>query len=312
MTAALFPALACDYDGTLAAHDHMPRETVEALAEAKAAGIRLVLVTGRVLFELTRVCERLDLFDAVVAENGGVLYFPADRAMRDEGPSPPARLLEELDRRGVPFQAGRVVVATLHRFRDAVLEAVQAAQVTVDVVTNRAALMVLPPLVSKGSGVTSALLALGIATRDVLAIGDADNDLALFDACGWSACPDDALVEVKRRVDWILPGGAGEGVGRVIRERILRGTLPPPRHGQHFAHLGWVTSTGGAVEIPVRGVNMLVQGDSLCGKSSFLGGVVERLAANHEAVCVIDPEGDYGVFGRMPGARVISISREEH
>src|SRR5439155_18098884 len=130
---------------------------------------------------------------------------------------------EELDRRGVPYQAGRVLVATLHQFRDAVQEAMQAAHVTVELVSNRAALMLLPPLVSKGSGLRSALVGLGLDARDVLAIGDAENDLPLFDACGWSACPDDALIEVKRRVDWILPGGAGDGVGRAITERILTG-----------------------------------------------------------------------------------------
>jgi hypothetical protein len=312
MPALLFPAIACDYDGTLAVHDGIPPGTVTALGRARAAGIALVLATGRTLFELTRVCEHLDLFDAVVAENGGVLYFPRDRAMRVEGPAPPPRLLEELDRRDVPFQAGRVVVATLHEFRDMALEAVRAAGVTVDVVTNRAALMLLPPLISKGSGVTSALLALGVAPRDVLAIGDADNDLALFDACGWSACPDDALVDVKRRVDWILPGGAGDGVGTAITERILAGKLPPPRHGQHFVHLGWVTATSDPVEIPGRGVNVLVQGDSLCGKSSFVGGLAERLAAIQDTVCVIDPEGDYGVLGQLPRARVVPVSLDEH
>jgi hypothetical protein len=65
------------------------------------------------------------------------------------------------------------------------------------------------------------------------------------------------------------------------------------------------------VEIPGRGVNLLVQGDSLCGKSSFVGGLVERLAATHDAVCVIDPEGDYGVLGQIPGARVVAVARSE-
>ena len=238
-----FPALACDYDGTLAVHDRIPPATVAALVRARDAGIRLLLVTGRTLFELTRVCESLELFEAVVAENGGLLYFPRDRALREEGPPPPPRLLEELDRRGVPYNAGHVLVATLHEFRDAVLDAISAAEVTVNVVPNRAALMLVPPLISKGTGVATALLALGVPARDVLAIGDAENDLPMFDACGWSACPEDALVEVLRRVDWVLPGEAGEGVGRAIAERIVPGRLPPPRHGRQFVHLGWVTTT---------------------------------------------------------------------
>jgi hydroxymethylpyrimidine pyrophosphatase-like HAD family hydrolase len=191
--------------------------------------MRLVLATGRILSELAPVCPDLDVFDAVVAENGGVLYFPGDRTLRDEGATPPPRLLKELDARGVPYRLGRVLVATLDEFRDAVLDAMDAAHVTVDVVVNRSALMLLPPRVSKGTGVTRALTALGIAPREALAIGDADNDLPMFDACGWSACPDDAEAAVKRRANWIFPEGGGEGVGRAISERIVPGNLAPPR-----------------------------------------------------------------------------------
>ena len=108
----LFKALACDYDGTLASEDRIGAEARAALGPARAAGLRLILVTGRTFFELTRVCDCLDLFEAVVAENGAVLYYPAESMVRDQGPPPPGRLLAELDRRGVYYQAGRVIVAT--------------------------------------------------------------------------------------------------------------------------------------------------------------------------------------------------------
>jgi hydroxymethylpyrimidine pyrophosphatase-like HAD family hydrolase len=306
-----FRALACDYDGTLATDDTIASSTLEALKRARAAGVRLVLVTGRTLFELTRACERLDLFDAVVAENGAVLYFPADSAVRDEGPPPPTRLLSALDRRQVPFQVGRVIVATTHDRRDAVLAALAEADVALELVANRAALMLLPVGISKGTGVLTALFALGVAPDDVLAIGDAENDLALFDACGWSACPEDALPEVKARVDWILPGTDGEGVRRAIDERILASSLPPPRTGRHQLQLGWTVGTVEPLEIPARGVNVLVQGDSLCGKSSLVGGLVERLAAAHESVCMLDPEGDYEVLDGLASSRLVEIARGE-
>ena len=307
----MFRALACDYDGTLAEHDTIAASTLQALERARAARVRLVLVTGRTLFELTRVCERLDVFDAVVAENGAVLYFPADSAIREEGPAPPARLLAALDRRGVPFQVGRVIVATTHDHREAVLAALAEADTPLDLVANRAALMLVPAGISKGTGVTSALFALAIASDDVLAIGDAENDIALFDACGWSACPEDALPEAKARVDWILPGADGDAVRHAIDERILGGSLPPPRSGRHRLLLGWAVSTSEAVEIPARGVNVLVQGDSLCGKSSLVGGLVERLATAHDSVCMLDPEGDYEVLDSLATARLIEVTRAE-
>jgi hydroxymethylpyrimidine pyrophosphatase-like HAD family hydrolase len=99
-----FKALALDYDGTLASHDRIGPEALDALRQARAAGLCLVLVTGRTFFDLIRVCEGLGLFDAVVVENGGVLYFPPTGEIRDLAPPPPDRLLAELDRMDVPFQ----------------------------------------------------------------------------------------------------------------------------------------------------------------------------------------------------------------
>src|SRR3989304_9460392 len=91
-------ALACDYDGTLASEDRPGPGRLAALGKAREAGLRLILVTGRTFFELTRVCERLDLFDGVVAENGGVLYFPATAVIRALAPPPPPRFLAEIGR----------------------------------------------------------------------------------------------------------------------------------------------------------------------------------------------------------------------
>ena len=71
-----------------------------------------------------------------------------------------------------------------------------------------------------------------------LGLGDAENDFDLLDACGWSACPENALPQVKARVDWILPGADGEGVRRAIDEQILENNLPPPRTGRHQIYLG--------------------------------------------------------------------------
>ena len=93
-----FKALACDYDGTLAFEDRIPPPVREALERARKAGLRLLLVTGRTYFELTRICDCLELFDAVVAENGAVLYYPGSAMIRDQGPRVAGSLLAELDR----------------------------------------------------------------------------------------------------------------------------------------------------------------------------------------------------------------------
>ena len=81
-TAMFFKALAFDFDGTLASDDRIGPGVREALGRARQAGLRLILVTGRTFFELGRVCDCLDLFEAVVAENGAVLYYSGSAMIR--------------------------------------------------------------------------------------------------------------------------------------------------------------------------------------------------------------------------------------
>jgi hypothetical protein len=295
----IFKALVCDYDGTLATQDRLVPEVVEALHRASRSGLRLVLVTGRTFFELNRVCEPLDLFDVVVAENGGVLYFPRSGTLRDQGPPPSPRLLAELDRRGLYYQAGRVIVGTARADEAAVGEAMAAAGVTLELIPNRAALMLLPAGISKGTGVGHAIRALGLSFQDVLAVGDAENDLALFEACGWAACPANAVAEVFERADWVFPGESGEAVAAAITGLVLPGRLALSESPRHRFRLGWAAATGEVVSLAERGINVLIQGDPLSGKSWLAGAMVERLVARRYAICVLDPEGDYQVLRQL-------------
>jgi hydroxymethylpyrimidine pyrophosphatase-like HAD family hydrolase len=98
-----FRAVALDYDGTLADGLVAP-DTLAALAETRARGIRFIVVTGRIMGELRAVFPDVqDHVDAIVAEQGGVLVTPlgvrrlvapVDQAvsaqLRDRGPPPRA------------------------------------------------------------------------------------------------------------------------------------------------------------------------------------------------------------------------------
>jgi hypothetical protein len=305
----VFKALACDFDGTLAFEDRIDPGVKVALQQARSAGVRLILVTGRTFFELTRVCDCLELFDAVVAENGAVIYYPGSAMIRDLGPAVPSRLLAEFDRRGLYYQVGRVIVGVARADEKAVREALGVAGVSGDLIVNRAALMLLPPGVSKGSGVAQVLHVMELSPHDVLALGDAENDLSLFEACGFSACPGDSVPSVRDRADWVLPGGAGPDVGKAIRASILPGRLSPPHSPRHRIALGWGGATGEPVTVAARGVNVLIHGDTHSGKSWLAGSFVERLVSARYSVCLIDPEGDYRVMSRLPGVSWTEVEK---
>src|SRR5262249_25875923 len=108
-----YHALACDYDGTIAWDSQVTERMIDALIEVRKSGRKLILVTGRELDDLKEVFPRLDLFDRVVAENGGLLYRPATREERTLAERPPEEFVWELIHRGAErVSVGRVIVAT--------------------------------------------------------------------------------------------------------------------------------------------------------------------------------------------------------
>ena len=71
-----FRVLALDYDGTIALDGVLSADVKSSIAEARAHGIVVIIVTGRILADLRIVSGELDFVDAVVAENGAVLALP--------------------------------------------------------------------------------------------------------------------------------------------------------------------------------------------------------------------------------------------
>jgi HAD superfamily hydrolase (TIGR01484 family) len=215
-------ALATDYDGTLANHGQVDDATFEALERFRASGRRLVLVTGRVLDELREVCPRLDLFDRVVAENGGVLYRPHDRSETVLANPPPQALVEALRARKVePIGLGRVVIATWQPHDTFASDVVRELGLDYRVILNKRAVMLLPRGVDKASGLRRALDELGLDPRSSAAVGDAENDTAMLSACGLAVAVANALPAVKARADHVTQADHGAGVVELI-EDILR------------------------------------------------------------------------------------------
>jgi hypothetical protein len=215
-------ALATDYDGTLARDGRVDATTLGALNRFRASGRALILVTGREIDDLRAIFPRLDLFDRVVAENGAVLYRPGDHSERLLAGRPPDSFVEALKRRRVePLSVGRVVVATRAPQREAVVEAIRESGLDLEVIGNKGALMVLPAGVNKATGLSAALDEMGISPRGVVAAGDAENDVAFFEAVGCAAAVANALPAVKARADIVTTGSHGAGVTELIDGLLL-------------------------------------------------------------------------------------------
>src|SRR6185437_15847932 len=180
-----FVALASDYDGTLAKDGKVSASTLAALNRFKACDGRIILVTGRVLPELEEVFPDVGVCDLVVAENGALLFWPKSGQVRLLAPTPPPAFAQRLAALGAePLSVGRCIVATRTPHEGAVLKTIEAMQLDLSIVFNKGAVMVLPSGVSKASGLAAALAALGLKAEETLAIGDAENDIAMLKICG--------------------------------------------------------------------------------------------------------------------------------
>ena len=153
-----FAAVAIDYDGTLAENGTVQPATVAALEKLISSGRKFILVTGRILREVLSIFPEADLCARIIAENGAVLYRPATREQRLLAEPASKLLVEALQRKGVaPLQVGDAIVATVRPHEVSVLEAIRDLGLEHHVVFNRESVMVLPPGVTKATGLKSAL-----------------------------------------------------------------------------------------------------------------------------------------------------------
>jgi HAD superfamily hydrolase (TIGR01484 family) len=213
-------ALATDYDGTLACDGVTDEPTIDALMQARSAGIHLLLVTGRELPSLFNTFAHTSLFDRVVAENGAVLYTPETTAIESLADAPPPVLLTALADAKVPFSVGHAIVASWRPHDVTIRRIIEELELPWDLIFNKQAVMVLPSGVTKATGLTHALRAIGVPACATIGVGDAENDHAFLRECGVSAAVANALPSVKDAVDVVTTGTRGEGVREVIARAL--------------------------------------------------------------------------------------------
>jgi hydroxymethylpyrimidine pyrophosphatase-like HAD family hydrolase len=211
-----YRALATDYDGTIAHDGVVDDRTLAALRRARAAGHRLLLVTGRELADLFSTFAHVDVFDRVVAENGALLYEPRTDERVSLGAPPPMALVDMLKRDGVPISVGHSIVATVEPHEHRVLAAIRDLGLEWHVIFNKGAVMALPADVTKATGLAPAAEALDIPLDEMIGVGDAENDQAFLRSCGLAVAVQNALPSVKAAADLVTAGARGAGVAELI------------------------------------------------------------------------------------------------
>ncbi|MEI7772530.1 MAG: HAD hydrolase family protein, partial [Chloroflexales bacterium] len=299
--------LASDLDGTLAEDGHVSSETWGALRAAKAARLTLILVTGRTLGSFTPDGPFAELFDAIVAEDGAVVYFPRQDAVLLPFGRLPAMLMERISALNLPLEHGMALIATHVPFDEPILAALRDCGGGATVEYNRGAVMVLPLGATKGTGLAYALRELGLSERNMVACGDAENDRSLLALAELAVVVDNATPAIKDLADIVLAKPAGAGMRDLIRD-LIAGRVGDRRvRPERQLSLGWRADQ---TPFQIDAWQLIdrawgIAGDSSSGKS-WLGGLIaeEIMLQGYQAV-IIDPEGDYRSLSALPHTMLV-------
>jgi hydroxymethylpyrimidine pyrophosphatase-like HAD family hydrolase len=287
--------LALDLDGTLADAGGVAPETWAALRRVKDAGFALLLVTGRTLDTFASGGPFAEVFEAIVAEDGAVLYFPrSDSVMLPFGRLAP-EVRKRLDALEVPIGRGVAIDSTVVPHDEAVLRILRESGGGATVEYNKGAVMVLPPGATKGTGLEAALRELGYSPRSVLACGDAENDRSLFEVAEVSVAVGNTPEDIRSVADMALADRDGSAVRGLLAD-LLRGRLPARRpRADRQLFLGRepdLTPVRLDAFSLIQG-NLGIVGSSATGKSWLGGLLAEELLKLGYQLCIVDPEGDY-------------------
>jgi len=186
------PPIAVDIDGTLTDDTgRLGPPVIDALAEWPAP---VIIATGKALPYAVALCYFCQIDETVIAENGGISLVAGERRVHTEGEVTAAATaaLREID----PTLGWETGYDTINAWRETeVAVGLQMQRSAVDAVAAEFDLRVLDTgfayhltsrEVSKGTALEHVTEALGLVPDEVVAIGDSENDVSMFERVGES------------------------------------------------------------------------------------------------------------------------------
>lgn len=211
-----------DIDGTITDEKKfLSTSAVQALRRLEANGIPVVLATGNVRPVAYGLWRFIGLSGPMCCENGGVLWHPTwnepiVRASGEEARQAGRWLAEQidgLDSQGIATNRWRESEWCLFPTED--LDAIEAALARskwdhLSVIRTGFAIHLMEPHLSKGAGLKMLFERMGWALEDALCVGDAPNDLSMFDVIAWSVAVGGAFKPVREAADVVSPFPHGD------------------------------------------------------------------------------------------------------
>jgi hydroxymethylpyrimidine pyrophosphatase-like HAD family hydrolase len=295
-------AIAVDYDGTLTLDGRLSRTVLDAIGRVRCRGIRILLVTGRRLAHLAANTE-IGMFDAVVAENGAVVEFPASGRHLLLGTPVSDAFAAELSRRQVDLARGECLIETDAGAAEEVVRVLRALEQPYILAFNRQRLMVLPQGIAKSTGLRRAIFELGVSMHNTIGIGDAENDHDLLAACEIGVAVEWGSPALRRVADDVIAGRGPEAVAAYIDGVSAQARLAVGTARRHAVPLGRRLD-GSPASLGIRGRTLIIAGEPGSGKSQLAGLLCEQFILQRYSLAILDPEGDYRGLESLPNVTV--------
>lgn len=302
-----YVVLATGFDGTLARHGRCDPRSVAMLRALAASGRKLVLVTSRELRDVLDIFPQANLFDYLIAENGAVVHHPAARESQILAPAPSEMLVHELRRRQVePLSVGSVAVATSSSYRDTLAAIVQRLGLDCHLLDNGTTVAALPTGVSKASGIEHVLNELGLSAHNLVAIGDSDNDISLFELAEHGVAVANASASLKRAADRVTRASHADGFVELAGELLETDLIGAPTRrriviGARGGHHG--------VSVPPAACSILLAGPSASGKAVLCNNILSQYLLQRYQCCVI---GSYALRAARDHFERLTTCGDEH
>ena len=214
-------AVAVDIDGTITdSNKKIHLGAIAALRRLEEAGIPVILATGNVRGITYGLWRFIGASGPMVCENGGVVWHPewGEPIVRADGGR--AKMAAEmvgkklgLDSQGITTNAWRESEWCLFPDEDlnAINEIISNSEYSdLSVIRTGFAIHLMEPHLSKGEGLAVALAKIGLDASEILAVGDAPNDISMFEYVGHTVAVGGSFEELAAIADVLSPFPHGE------------------------------------------------------------------------------------------------------
>ncbi len=223
-------AVVSDIDGTLTTPDRrLSVAGATAIMRLEAVGIPVILASGNVMPSVRAFALMLGASGPLVAENGGMVAYRgvgwretidvlADRMMADEAFSYLKQRMPEVQ--PLLTQRWRESEIAIEMGPDvgAIREILKDHPVRVE--TSGYSIHIMDARVTKGTGVLHALQLIDIPPEEVLAFGDSQNDITMFEAVGLGVSVNAKDPDLPPHADHVTRDTDGDGVFEAVSKLL--------------------------------------------------------------------------------------------